>query len=275
MEQKERLDYLVQYLCKDSVVYKNMRVRAGQERQLMRSLMNIRMPKPVSKAFLEIQDAFLQAEAKEKGIIDVADIPTVKETLGVQFRYADRISLWQGDITRLKADAIVNAANSQMLGCFIPCHGCIDNAIHSAAGVQLRAECMHYMQVQREKYGKDYEEPTGGAMLTSAYNLPSKYIIHTVGPIVAEKLTHRECELLKNSYKSCLGIAERNGLQSIAFCCISTGEYGFPNQQAAQIAVGTVLEFLQYGHKMKKIIFNVFQDKDLEIYKNVINEIDE
>ena len=271
MKQKERLDYLVGYLCRDSVVYKDITVKEEQKRQLMRSLMNIRMPKTVSKEFVQIQNAFLQKEAKEKGIIDVDDIPAVKENFGVNFENADKISLWQGDITILKADAIVNAANSQMLGCFVPCHGCIDNAIHSAAGIQLREECMNYMEAQRRKYGKNYEEPTGTAMITSAYNLPSKYIIHTVGPIVSEKLTQRKCALLKNCYKSCLELSERKKLKSIVFCCISTGEYGFSNQQAAEIAVETVIEFLQGSQNLKKIIFDVFKEEDFEIYQEVID----
>ncbi len=275
MKQKERLDYLVGYLCRDSVVYKDITVKEEQKRQLMRSLMNIRMPKTVSKEFVQIQNAFLQKEAKEKGIIDVDDIPAVKENFGVNFENADKISLWQGDITILKADAIVNAANSQMLGCFVPCHGCIDNAIHSAAGIQLREECMNYMEAQRRKYGKNYEEPTGTAMIISAYNLPSKYIIHTVGPIVTGKLTQRECALLKNCYKSCLELAERKKLKSIVFCCISTGEYGFPNQQAAEIAVETVIEFLQSSQNLKKIIFDVFKEKDFEIYQGVIDRINQ
>lgn len=270
MDQKERLDYLVQYLCEDSVVYKDSTVKDEQKRQIMRSLMNIRMPKPVSKEFIQIQDEFLQEETVEKGIVKTSDLPTVKEMLNVQFPFADRICLWQGDITRLKADAIVNAANSQMLGCFVPCHGCIDNAIHSSAGIQLRAECMEYMEAQRKKYGEDYEEPTGQAVITSAYNLPSRYVIHTVGPIVKEELTQKECDLLKKCYQSCLKVAERKGLKSIVFCCISTGEFGFPNKEAAQIAVETVVEFLQNSQKIERVIFDVFKDEDFKIYQKIL-----
>lgn len=270
MDQKERLDYLVQYLCEDSVVYKDAIVKDKQKRQMMRSLMNIRMPKPVSKEFIQIQDEFLQEEAVEKGIVKTDDLPTVKEMLNVQFPFADRIYLWQGDITRLKADAIVNAANSQMLGCFVPCHKCIDNAIHSSAGIQLRAECMEYMEVQRKKYGEDYEEPTGQAVITSAYNLPSRYVIHTVGPIVKEELTQKECDLLKKCYQSCLEVAERKGLKSIVFCCILKGEFAFPNKEAAQIAVETVVEFLQNSQKIERVIFDVFKDEDFKIYQKIL-----
>lgn len=270
MDQKERLDYLVQYLCEDSVVYKDAIVKDEQKRQMMRSLMNIRMPKPVSEEFMEIQDAFLQNEAMEKGIVNIDDLPTVNKMLNVQFPFADRICLWQGDITRLKADAIVNAANSQMLGCFVPCHKCIDNAIHSSAGIQLRAECMEYMEAQRKKYGEIYEEPTGQAVITSAYNLPSRYVIHTVGPIVKEELTQKECDLLKKCYQSCLELTERKELKSIVFCCISTGEFGFPNKEAAQIAIETVVEFLQNSQKIVRVIFDVFKEEDFKIYQKIL-----
>ena len=268
MDQKERLDYLVQYLCEDSVVYKDAVVKEEQKRQIMRSLMNIRLPKPVSEEFMEIQDAFLQNEAMEKGIVNIDDLPTVNKMLNVQFPFADRICLWQGDITRLKADAIVNAANSQMLGCFVPCHKCIDNAIHSSAGIQLRAECMEYMEVQRKKYGEDYEEPTGQAVITNAYNLPSRYVVHTVGPIVKEELTQKECDLLKKCYQSCLDVAERKGLKNIVFCCISTGEFGFPNEEASQIAVETVTSFLRNSKKIERVIFDVYKEEDFKIYQN-------
>lgn len=271
MDQKERLDYLVQYLCEDSVVYKDATVKDEQKRQMMRSLMNIRLPKPASKEFIQIQDEFLQKEAEEKGIVKTDDLPTVKEMLNEKFPFADRICLWKGDITRLKADAIVNAANSQMLGCFVPCHRCIDNAIHSSAGIQLRAECMEYMEAQRKKHGEYYEEPTGQAVITSAYNLPSRYVIHTVGPIVKEKLTQKECNLLKKCYQSCLEVAERKGLKSIVFCCISTGEFGFPNKEAAQIAVETVVEFLRNSQKIERVIFDVWKDKDLKIYQSIFS----
>ncbi len=273
MKQKERLNYLVQYLCKDSIVYGDITVRDEHKRKLMRSLMNIRMPKQVSKEFLKIQNDFLQEESVEKGIIDVDNIHTIKETFNTDFKNSDKISLWQGDITRLKADVIVNAANSRMLGCFVPCHGCIDNAIHSASGIQLREECAKYMKYQQVKFGDDYEEPTGNAMMTLSYNLPSKYIIHTVGPIVNGNPTKKDCILLKKCYTSCLELANKKELKNIVFCCISTGQYGFPNQQAAEIALETIISFLESKNNLQKIIFNVFTNKDFEIYKNIINSI--
>lgn len=188
MNQDERLDYIVKELCDDSVEYKDIKFEKADRRAVMRSLMNIRMPGPISDKFLQEQDRFLKEETKEKGIVKLSDILTIKEQYNSNMQYADKISIWQGDITRLSVDAIVNAANSQMLGCFVPCHRYIDNAIHSSAGVQLREECYEYMKKKREN-DKEYEEPTGKAVITSAYNLPCRYVIHTVGPIVADKLT--------------------------------------------------------------------------------------
>ena len=224
----------------------------NQER-LLRSLFNIRMPKPVTNDFLQIQDAYLQEENSRKGITDIADLAPVQ----------DHLYIWQGDITTLKCDAIVNAANSQMLGCFSPCHGCIDNAIHTYAGVQLRNKCNEIMTVQ------GFDEPTGQAKITSAYNLPCEYVIHTVGPIVSGRLTDKDCELLKSCYLSCLKLAGENGCKSIAFCCISTGVFGFPQKEAAQIAVKAVKEY-QKEHKIE-VIFNVFKDSDKQIYRELLS----
>lgn len=268
--QDERLDYLVEELCKDSIEYKDMKVNKADRRMAMRSLMNIRMPKPISKEFLKIQDEFLKEETIEKRIINLHDIPTIKEEYKSKIEYADKISIWQGDITRLAIDGIVNAANSQMLGCFVPCHKCIDNAIHSSAGIELRQECYEYMQEKR-KIDLDYEEPTGRAVVTSAYNLPCKYVIHTVGPIVYDGLTDKLKDDLKKCYLSCLDSAIKNGIRSIAFCCISTGEFHFPNEEAAKIALSTVNEFLKtHGDHIDRIIFNVFKDYDLKIYSKLI-----
>ncbi|MGG7059377.1 protein-ADP-ribose hydrolase [Clostridium nigeriense] len=268
--QDERLDYLVKELCKDSIEYKTMKVNKADRRIAMRSLMNIRVPKSISKEFLKIQDEFLKEEAVNKGIISLDDIPTVREEYGSKIDYADKISIWQGDITRLSVDGIVNAANSQMLGCFVPCHKCIDNAIHSSAGIELRQECYEYMQGKR-KTDLDYEEPTGSAVVTSAYNLPCKYVIHTVGPIVYNDLTDNLRDDLKNCYLSCLKAAVKSGVRSIAFCCISTGEFHFPNEEAAKIALRTVSDFLKtHEEYIDRIIFNVFKDYDLDIYKKLI-----
>lgn len=189
-----------------------------------------------------------------KGITDLADLTPVQEGL----------YLWQGDITTLKCDAIVNAANSQMLGCFVPCHGCIDNAIHTYAGVQLRLACAELMRTQ------NHEEPTGRAKITPAYNLPCQYVLHTVGPIIRGRLTKREEELLASCYCSCLELAGKNGVRSIAFCCISTGEFRFPNERAAEIAVETVKAYRQETQSGIEVIFNVFKQMDYEIYRNLL-----
>ena len=186
MDQKQRLDYLVEKFKEDSGEYRNLKVSDSEteKRRILRSLMNIRMPRHMDEETLKVQDEFLKEDAREKGIVTLDQIPTVKEAYNSSAPFAEKISVWQGDITRLQVEAIVNAANSQMLGCFVPCHRCIDNAIHSAAGVELRAECNHQMNQKRIRYGKSYEEPTGQAMLTSGYNLPAEHVIHTVGPIV-------------------------------------------------------------------------------------------
>ena len=223
------------------------------QKRLLRSLFNVRMPAPIGEDFLRVQDEYLQEEAARKGITDIADLEPIQKGL----------YLWQGDITTLKCDVIVNAANSQMLGCFYPCHGCIDNAIHTYAGVQLRGACYELMKAQ------GHEEPTGQAKITSAYNLPCQYVIHTVGPIVGGRLTQDDCALLKSCYLSCLNEAVKNNLKSIAFCCISTGEFHFPNDIAAQIAVDTVKEY-QKEHKIE-VIFNVFKDYDYRLYRELLS----
>ncbi len=219
-----------------------------------RALVNVRMPKAASKEFLGIQDEYLQEQLRLKGITDFADLTPV----------APDIYLWQGDITTLKCDGIVNAANPQMLGCFCPNHGCIDNAIHTFAGVRLRQECADLMEAQ------GHEEPTGKAKITKAYNLPCKFVLHTVGPIVYDGLTKRHEKELSDCYNSCLALADKNGLQSIAFCCISTGEYRFPNERAAQIAIRTVEQYKRQTGSKIKVIFNVFKDYDYEIYARLL-----
>ena len=228
---------------------------AYSQKRLLRSLFNIRMPKEASEEFLTMQDAYLQEEARRKGMIAAADLQPVQED----------IYLWRGDITTLQCDAIVNAANSQMLGCFSPCHGCIDNAIHTFSGIQLRNACNDIMRKQ------GHQEPTGQAKITPAFNLPSKYVIHTVGPIVSGHLTEKDCELLKSCYLSCLKLAEENSCKSIAFCCISTGVFGFPQREAAKIAVSTVKEYKKTTGSGIKVIFNVFKEDDLMIYRSLLN----
>lgn len=263
--QEQRLDYLLGELRKERAVYKDIRLpkTRREKRNLMRSFVNVRMPEPIGEEFLAVQDQFLQEEAREKGITAVSQLPTVAEEFQCENSLAERLSLWKGDITTLAADAIVNAANSQMLGCFVPCHGCIDNAIHTAAGIQLREACGRLMEQQGR------EEETGKAKITPGFNLPCKYVLHTVGPIIMGELTEQDCGLLASCYRSCLELAAEKGLETIAFCCISTGEFHFPREKAAEIAVDTVKEFLKADRQIKRVIFNVFKQEDYEIYQNI------
>lgn len=256
MTQTERRKYLIQELLREQPQYRNIEIpeSAREQKNLLRSLFNIRMPEPVSEEFLQVQNAYLQGEAAEKGVTDLADLTPVEEG----------VYLWQGDITTLKCDAIVNAANSQMLGCFYPCHGCIDNAIHTFSGVQLRAACADLMREQ------GHSEPTGTAKITPAYNLPCRYVLHTVGPIITGVVTKKDEQLLASCYRSCLELAEENQVKSIAFCCISTGEFHFPNRRAAEIAVKTVREYRQERQSKMEVIFNVFKETDLRIYRQLL-----
>lgn len=269
-----KTDLLLAQLKSDSAEYQNLETddcSLEQKKQTIRSLMNVRMPGGLSEALLLAQDEYLAQELAEKGSVTLAEIPTVREQFGWQTVFADKISLWQGDITRLQAGAIVNAANSQMLGCFVPCHRCIDNAIHSAAGLQLREECSHIMQKRRMRYGRQYEEPVGTATLTKAYNLPCDHVIHTVGPIVYGELTDALRDDLRRCYESVLDCCVENGIRSVAFCCISTGEFHFPNGEAAQIAVKTVTDFLEaHADAVDRVVFNVFKDSDREIYERIL-----
>lgn len=233
------------------------------QRDLLRALMNIRGPYAVSEEFLKIQDEYLQERNKERGIVSLSELkPVVNFTEGVS---SSSLYLWQGDITTLKIDAIVNAANSQMLGCFAPLHACIDNCIHTFAGIQLRLECDKIMTKQ------GHEEGTGLCKITPAFNLPSKYVLHTVGPIISLNVGPREKLLLSSCYKNCLETAASYGLESVAFCCISTGVFRFPADLAAKIAVETVTSWLKENKNksVKKVVFNVFGNKDLEIYSKI------
>ena len=273
-EQEERLDYLLREFKEDSVQYRDLEtgVDYQEKRRLLRSLMNIRMPGKMNEEVLRVQDDFLTEEAKEKGIVELDNILTVGEQYGSSHPYADKMSVWQGDITRLYVGAIVNAANSQMLGCFVPCHGCIDNAIHSAAGIELREACSHYMNRKRIQYGRRYEEPTGQAVLTEGYNLPAEYVIHTVGPIVGGDLNQRLRNDLRNCYQNVLKCCVEHKIRSVAFCCISTGEFHFPNDEAAKIAVETVTEFLnEHTEEFDRVVFNVFKDVDRELYEEELS----
>lgn len=254
MIQEKNRRYLLKQLLAEDDRYKDVKIPTDETGQklLLRALFNVRPAKSVSEEFLAVQNRYLQAELEEKGITELADLTEIEPNLYI----------WQGDITTLSVDGIVNAANNRMLGCFIPNHTCIDNAIHTFAGVQLRSACQDFMAEQ------NYLEETGQAKITSAYNLPSSYILHTVGPIIHGALRQEDKDLLASCYQSCLELAVENGLKTLAFCCISTGEFHFPQQEAAEIAVATVKKF-QAKHDVK-VIFNVFKEEDKKIYEQLL-----
>ncbi len=254
----EKRLYLIKYLLSENPSYNNIAIPSDEENQknLLRSLFNMREPKAISDEFLNVQNLYLKEEISKRCIVDCSSLKPIAPN--------SKIYLWQGDITTLKINAIVNAANSALLGCFVPIHSCIDNIIHTLSGVQLRLYCNEIMQKQ------GHAEPTGSAKITPAFNLPCDYILHTVGPIISTELTKKHEELLANCYKSCLEVAAQNNVKSIAFCCISTGEFRFPQERAAQIATKTVSDFLKCNNKIEKVVFNVFTDKDLIIYQNIL-----
>ena len=258
MTQDERRVYLIEYLLKEEIRFRRPKIPKEKQAQenLLRSLMNVRLPRPVSEEFLKIQDAYLKERNVERGITDVQELHPVASD--------ERLYIWQGDITRLKCDAIVNACNAQMLGCFSPLHACIDNFIHTYAGIQLRLEMNQIMTRQ------GHEEETGTAKITPGYNLPADYILHTVGPIIQWEVTPKDEELLASCYQKCLELAAEHGVKSIAFCCLSTGVFRFPQQRAAEIATDTVKKFLAKDNWVKKVIFNVFKDEDLKIYRELL-----
>ena len=256
MTQCEKRKYLLAALLKEQPQYSKIEIPCDEQEQktLLRSLFNIRMPKPVMEEFLTVQDAYLQEETRQKGITALSDLEPVQKG----------IYLWRGDITPLQCDGIVNAANRQLLGCFCPNHGCIDNAIHTSAGVELRLACAELMKQQ------GHEEETGKAKITPAYNLPSRFVLHTVGPIIQGWLTRKDKELLASCYRSCLELAEKNRLRNIAFCCISTGEFRFPNNKAAEIAIQTVKEYKKQTQSEIEVIFNVYKELDYNIYRELL-----
>lgn len=256
MTQDERRQYLLSALLKEIPAYHDLHIPKGTSEQklLLRALFNIRMPLPADDALIAVQDDYLREETRRKGITDIdALLPT-----------EPGLYLWQGDITTLRCDAIVNAANSALLGCFCPNHGCIDNAIHTFAGIKLRLACAELMDRQ------GHEEPVGLAKLTPAFNLPCKYVIHTVGPSVSDHLTQKHCELLASCYRSCLSLAEKTGAESIAFPCISTGEFRFPPKIASEIAIGTVKTYLSEKNSQMKVIFDVWKNEDLALYRKLL-----
>lgn len=255
MNQNERRLFLIRSLLNERLEYRDWRIPqdVSDQKLLLRGLLNVRPAQVCNPEFLRVQDAYLRQATAKKGITCSALSPV-----------QPGLYLWQGDITTLKCDAIVNAANSGMTGCYVPNHRCIDNAIHTFAGVQLRLACAEIMERQ------GCPEPTGKAKITPAFNLPCRYILHTVGPIVDESPTERDCAQLESCYRACLTLPAENHLESIAFCCISAGEFHFPNEQAAQIAVQTVKTFLNQKSSVKKVIFNVFKDLDREIYARLL-----
>ena len=262
MTHDEERVWLIRYLLEERAEYKDIRIPSDARDQwrLLRSLMNVRPAESIGEDFLPVQDGFLQEETRRKGITDISSLEPI----------ADNLYLWQGDVTTLRCDAIVNAANSGMTGCYVPCHGCIDNTIHTYAGIQLRLECSEIMRKQ------GHEEETGKAKITNGWNLPSSHVIHTVGPIVyTGKPTSEDMRLLSSCYRSCLSIADENNLGSIAFCCISTGEFHFPNREAAKIAIETVRDYLCKTGSRIKVVFNVFKDEDKSIYEGFFREYKE
>ena len=260
MTQAERRRYLIDWLLREGPDRAGVAIPADEpgQRLLLRALLNVRPPRPVSREFLEVQDAYLQQECRKRGVTELDTLTPVEEGL----------YLWQGDITTLRCDAIVNAANAQLLGCFYPLHSCIDNIIHSRAGVQLRLECARQMRQQ------GHDEPNGRAKITPGYNLPSRYVLHTVGPQIRGRVTGRDRAELAGCYRACLTLAAERGLESVAFCCISTGEFHFPHEQAARIAVDTVREFRRTPSTVQKIVFNVFKDTDRQIYQALLPAAD-
>jgi O-acetyl-ADP-ribose deacetylase (regulator of RNase III) len=260
MTRDEQRLFLIRALQKENAAYRGTPIPHSPEAQwrLLRSLMNVRPAAPADQAFLSVQDVYLTGLIADQGIVDAGLLPASS---------ADpRLKVWRGDITTLKIDAIVNAANSQMEGCWLPCHACIDNCIHTFSGIQLRQRCHALM----EKQG--YPEPTGQAKITPGFNLPSKYVLHTVGPIIDHTLTEPDCASLKSCYTSCLKLASEYGCSGIAFCCISTGVFRFPREKAAEIALETVKQYLKTDVSVKYAVFNVFTEEDERIYRRLLDE---
>lgn len=260
MTHDEQRIWLIRYLLSEKMEYAAVHIpdNVQSQKDLLRSLMNVRPPAPVSREFINIQDEYLTVENLAAGITDVNDLLPLKMN--------DRLYLWQGDMTSLRIDAITNPANSALLGCFFPLHNCADNLVHSKSGIELRLACEKIMKAQ------GHEEPTGQAKITLAYNLPSRYVLHTVGPIIHSRVTREDRELLASCYRSCLKLAAEKGLKSVALCCISTGEFHFPNQDAAEIAVETVKGFLRAVNQIQQVVFDVYKDMDLQIYRRLLGE---
>ena len=277
MADERRLNELLKAFIQESPEYRNVTMPESLNglRDMLRSLMNVRKPGPLSPEVSRIQNMYLRERSQEKMPVMPQEMPSVKEDFGVEIPYGEKISVWKGDITRIAADAVVNAANNQMLGCFIPMHSCIDNQIHTYAGTELRLECAEIMENYRRIYGRDYVQPTGKPIITGGYNLPCKHVIHVAGPIVGGKLQKSDEDLLADCYRNVLDLCLENNLRSVAFCCISTGVFHFPNQRAAEIAVETVMNWIEkHPHGIDKVIFNVFKDEDNEIYIKTLKDLE-
>lgn len=258
MNQDERRLFLIRHLMNEDIRLRRLQIPddVQGQRDMLRSLMNIRLPRHAADDFLMVQDEYLRQRIIERGITDVCDLQPAASD--------ERLFVWQGDITTLRCDAIVNACNSRMLGCFSPMHSCIDNFIHTYAGIQLRLKMNEIMTMQ------GHEEPVGQAKITGGYNLPAKFILHTVGPFIQGEVTEEDEKKLASCYRECMKLAAENGAESIAFCCLSTGVFRFPQQRAAEIAVRTIKDFLTADTIIKQVIFNVFKDEDLKIYSNIL-----
>lgn len=258
MTQDERLVYLLEYLIRENADYEGLSLpdEIDKRRTMLRALMNVRLPTPISEDFLKIQGEYLQEEQRKTTIIDANLLPSVS--------WDKRICLWQGDITTLKIDAIVNPANSGMCGCFCALHNCLDNIIHTKSGIELRLYCAEMMKKQ------GHEEAVGQAKITPGFHLPCQYILHTVGPCVAGRVRREDERLLASCYESCMKLADANRIRSLAFCCISTGVFHFPNEKAAEIAIGTVKRYLQQNTGIERVVFNVYKDCDRRIYESLL-----
>ena len=264
----EKLDYLINYLLEDNKKIKlNSESKTIEEKKnIYRSLCNVREPREISEEYIKIETEYLQEELSNKNITDVQDLPTIDEKYSESsLKNQDKMVIWQGDITKLKVDAIVNAANSKGLGCFIPLHNCIDNQIHTYAGIPLRLECDKIMKTL------NYNLPTGEAFITHGYNLPSNYVLHTVGPVISDKVNSTKIKELSDCYRNCLKISIENNIRTVSFPCISTGVFRFPKDYACQIALKTVDDFLDTNRDyFDKIIFNLHGNKDVELYEKFI-----
>lgn len=263
---EEKLDFLIKYLLKDiGEKVTEIPVTLEEKEKVWRALCNIRKPKPISSEYLKVQDEFLNERLKGIEIVNAKDIKTIKDLYpNKEIKSADRMALWQGDITHIECDCIVNAANSKGLGCFQPMHNCIDNQIQTYSGVQMRLECNEYMQSANYDLGL----PTGEVFITKGYNLPVKYVVHTVGPVISFNVSEENKKSLKDCYINSLKLAVQKELKTIAFPCISTGIFRFPRRLAVECAVEAVQGFLENDNQIEKVIFNVFGDENLEIYEN-------